>query len=32
MNPANEDEVADYIIHQPEELFALIEKLNASLE
>ncbi len=31
MNPNGEEQVPDYIIHQPEELLPLIEKLNSSL-
>ncbi len=32
MVPANQDEVADYIIHTPDELPGLLKKLNDSLE
>ncbi len=32
MNPESSEQVPDYIIHKPEELLPLIEKLNASLE
>lgn len=32
MNPETKEQVPDYIIHKPEELLPLIEKLNASLE
>lgn len=31
MNPASEEEKADYIIHEPKELLALIESLEANL-
>lgn len=31
MNPKGEEQIPDYIIHKPEELLPLIEKLNSSL-
>lgn len=31
MNPRNQEETPDYIIHKPEELLPLIERLNSSL-
>lgn len=31
MNPSNEDEVADYIVHKPQELLPLINQLNENL-
>ena len=32
MEPKNEEEVPDYIIHKPLELLDLVEKLEAELE
>ena len=32
MEPKNEEEVPDYIIHKPMELLDLVEKLEAELE